>query len=416
MKTVIQVIRSEAIRFRLFDDASAEIVDLKRDRVWTMGGVALQQRRWLDEDFCRLQTSRHHPEAYAGRFRAEMEGDLARITLYAPFVGGLLDDEPRAAAKADAGSPEPASVGGTGALRYRPAGKAGWIAIIEEGEPNCHVLRKYAKTAPIWIKPLDSWEYDRRITYRFVDGRNIAFMLSKPFARAQYEEHWLDVPVDYRDTPDRLEVDFTFTQALEVVKECRKLGMAGGQFKFDGWSQGGYDARHPDIWPPDPAMGTIDEFRTLLAQGAPFMTSIHENYNDIYEASPTFPHGVARDRFNEPIPGGVWAGGLVYHDAVFGMTHMGVTGPAGEVTAQMRRRLLGIMLYGWGGTFRGFTRETWPTWKKAFPRTLFVDEWHGRVALAETTNHEYATPDGLVEPFFHVSKAVSNTGFGDRDR
>ncbi len=604
MNTLIHELQSEAIRFRLFDDASAQIVDLKRDRVWTMGATALQQRRWMDEDFCWLQTARHHPEAYVGRFRAEMEGDLARITLYAPFVGGRggftvrysveggdltveitqIDDEipcltfpgPIEADAAVIPQPRGAEIiRDASANRFYHAiewhrtlpfwgglldeegrtGRTGWIAVIEEGEPNCHVLRKYAKTAPIWIKSLDSWEYDRRITYRFVDGgyvemakvfrgwakrngmyksleekieerprlagfvggRNVAFMLSQPVARARWEEHWLDPPVELRDAPDRLEVDFTFTQALDVVKECRKLGMAGGQFKFDGWGQGGYDARHPDIWPPDPAMGTIDEFRALLAQDAPFMTTIHENYNDIYEASPSFPQGVARDRFNEPIPGGVWAGGLayrtnsrdayhwavrnleltrelgmtgvyidtlpawpeesfepgnecgreesieyrirllrhyqeagfytgaeggkawnmpttdwipanrqtdlpgetpplfglVYHDAVFGMTHMGSPGPAGEVTPRMRRRLLEIMLHGWGGTFRGFTRETWPTWKKAFPETLFVDEWHGKVALAEMTNHEYTTPDGLVERTEWSTGQRFTVNFGD---
>lgn len=611
MRRTIQELASAEIRFRLFDDASAEIVDLARDRVWTMGPVALQERRRVDDDVAWLQairsTSRPQTDVYAGRFRAEMEGDTARITLYAPFVGSRgclrarysvdgpvltveipwIDEEipcltfpgpleadaavipnpqgkPQLIREAGSTVPSDHSIEWKRIMPFwggllddgtddRPDDRAddnvgraglpggnGWIAIMEQGEPYCHVLRRYAKTAPLWIKSLDSWDYPRRISYRFVDGgytemakvfrgwakahgmykslaekieerprlagyiggRNVRFMMARPFSRAEYESRWLDVPAAYAKTPEGLEVDFTFNQAAQVVEDCKKLGMKRGGFKFDGWGKGGYDARHPDIWPPDPALGTIDEFKRLLAQPDPYTTWLHDNYSDVYEASPGFPNGAVRDRDNEPVPGGIWAGGpccrtnsrdayhwavrnleltkelgmtgayfdtlaghlpeesfepgnrltreeairyriellkhyqdagfltsttarawdipyidrapinlsgkgvgattpplfsLVYHDTFLGSVHLNAPGPNGEFTPAMKRRCLEMMLWGWGVNIGGFTRETWPRWRKTFSETLFVDEWHEKVALAEMTDHAYLTSDGLVE-------------------
>jgi hypothetical protein len=231
-----------------------------------------------------------------------------------------------------------------------PRSRTGWMAIIENGAEYAKLIRRGTNVAPIWIHSLGSWNYRRRIRYRFVDGgyvqmaavfrgwaqangywaslsekiqarpklgnyiggRNVAFMTANPFRRDSLEEAWERLPPQQIDTPSALGIQHTFAQAASIVAECERLGMKRGQFKFDGWSAGGYDARHPDIWPPEAALGSVEELKALLARENPFVSCLHDNYNDTYPDAPSFPDGVARLADGSLVAGGRWSGGLAY--------------------------------------------------------------------------------------------------------
>jgi hypothetical protein len=76
---------------------------------------------------------------------------------------------------------------------------------------------------------------------------------------------------------------------------------------------GGYDERHPDIWPPEPALGSVDELKALFEHGDElYLTCLHDNYQDIYTQSPSFPDGISMTSDQRLLHGGFWHGGQTY--------------------------------------------------------------------------------------------------------
>ncbi len=393
MKTAVLNLANDKLAFTLFSDASAQIEDRQHNKTWTMGPVALQERGHADEGYCWSRFERYHNEAYAGRFKAEVNDGIARISLHEEYVGRrgtfeaafALDDAFLVIDIRNIGSgipcltyPTPLScdqlvlpkaqgmivdhnlkgnpfghnmIGFYGGLNMRwfggLQGKHGWIAIMEQGAEFAHLLFKGTVAAPLWIKSLGQWDYQPKVRIGFVDngyvglakafqnylrtrgeftsltekmeanpnlkrlvgGRGVGFMMAKPYHPESYEDFWLEPPEGY-DT--RFDINFTFKRCAEIVADCKRLGMTNGFFKLDGWYRGGYDALHPDIWPPAPELGSLDEFQAITRQPEPYACLLHDNYNDTYMAAPSFPKGVCIDRHGHPLPGGRWAGGLAY--------------------------------------------------------------------------------------------------------
>jgi hypothetical protein len=229
-------------------------------------------------------------------------------------------------------------------------GEHGWLCVVEEGYPDAGVLRMGMGAAPLWMKSLDRWAGPRRVRYGFaeggyvgvakafrawakanglfkslaekigevpavgklVGGRNLHFMHGYTFRRARYEDLWLPVPEDVRGRTEGFVSMNTFREAAAIVEDAKRLGMKRGVFSYHGWINGGYDETHPDVWPPEPALGTPEELRALCRPEAPFIACLHDNYQDIYEQSPSFPAGTCRRRDGRPLPGGFWRGGQAY--------------------------------------------------------------------------------------------------------
>jgi hypothetical protein len=104
----------------------------------------------------------------------------------------------------------------------------------------------------------------------------------------------------------------TYAQVRELMAECKSLGMRKGMFHLHGWIKGGYDESHPDIWPPEASLGSVEELKALCAEPDPYLTCLHDNYQDIYSQSPSFPQGICRCRDGALLRGGVWQGGQAY--------------------------------------------------------------------------------------------------------
>ena len=88
--------------------------------------------------------------------------------------------------------------------------------------------------------------------------------------------------------------------------------MKKGIFCLRGTFAGGYDDKHPDIWPPEPALGTLAELESIMAQPDPYMAVLHDNYQDIYPHAPSFPQGIIQTRKGEMLRGGPWHGGQCF--------------------------------------------------------------------------------------------------------
>ncbi len=229
-------------------------------------------------------------------------------------------------------------------------GQAGWICIVEEGHADGAVLWAGAWAAPMWLKSLGRWKGSRRLRYRFVEGgyvglaktfrnwardnglfrtleekiaevpalgnmvggRNLHFMMGWTFRRSRYEETWRPVPAELAGREEGVVPRITFAQAADIIQDAKQLGMKRGIFSYHGWIKGGYDETHPDIWPPEPALGTVEELKALCNPDGPFISHLHDNYQDIYEQSESFPAGTCRRPDGTVLPGGFWRGGQAY--------------------------------------------------------------------------------------------------------
>jgi hypothetical protein len=238
-----------------------------------------------------------------------------------------------------------------GGLRGPDANTApGWIAIVHEGAPDAGISIASLCCTPSWLKSLGTWSGPRTVRYRLTTGgyvgiaktfrayaqqhgmfksladkaaaqpaihdllgaRSVSIMQAETFVKSRWEDRCLPVPAHFAGRPEGVVPLVTFAQSQQLVAQCKAAGMKRGQFQFHGWIKGGYDETHPDIFPPEPALGTTAELQALCAEHTPYLSCLHDNYQDIYPHCPSFPHGVCRRHDGSPLRGGIWAGGQCY--------------------------------------------------------------------------------------------------------
>jgi hypothetical protein len=228
-------------------------------------------------------------------------------------------------------------------------GDNGWLAVFSEGHTDAGAYVIEHAVSPGWLKSLGRWQGPRAVRFRctsggycgiakayrqwaighglhrslkekieatpalssLIGGRVLSMSQSRTHHPEVYEDFCKPIPEDVRPYLNKVRVSFTHKQSATVVREARELGMARGLVNVRGWIRGGYDESHPDIWPPEPALGSIEELRNLL-DVKPLIGCLHDNYQDIYEQNPSFPKGVIRLPDGQAAFGGLWAGGQAY--------------------------------------------------------------------------------------------------------
>lgn len=228
-------------------------------------------------------------------------------------------------------------------------GDNGWLAVIDAGATDAGVLATGMSVSAGWLKSLGHWSESRTLRFHFgqggyvglartyrdyaierglhrsllekmethpplrnlLGGRMISFMQANSHNAERFEDRLQSPPS--RVLPDNdLHVFCSHAQAARVIEEMRGLGLERGIVNVRGWINGGYDETHPDVWPPEARLGSIDELRQLVALRDPLLTVLHDNYQDIYEQSASWPRGVNRSEAGAPMAGGLWAGGQAY--------------------------------------------------------------------------------------------------------
>jgi hypothetical protein len=226
----------------------------------------------------------------------------------------------------------------------------GWIAIIDDGFADSGFYTNSCALAPCWLKTMGRWEKTRAVRYSFSDngyvglaktfrayakrtglfqsleekianntkignllgGRIVSFYQSKTIHRALYEEMLWPLPANIDAMDGKVEVRIPHAHVAEVIRDMKELGMERGLFALRGTFKGGYDDSHPDIWPPEPALGTVGELKAIMAQPEPYMVSLHDNYQDVYPHTKDFPKGIVVTRKGELLGGGPWDGGRCF--------------------------------------------------------------------------------------------------------
>jgi len=230
-------------------------------------------------------------------------------------------------------------------------GEHGWVAIVEDGyaDSGVYVSRRAASAA--WQKSMRQWQGGRCVSIRFtgggyvgqakafrawarghglftslrekeearpplgnlIGGRNLAFFQGYT---AHAHRHIIaglrHVTPEMEAEEGTFKVLIPFRDVLTAIEEARAAGMTKGYFTLRGWLNGGYDERHPDTWPHEPALGSEDELRRYFNQGDAFVPLLHDNFQDMYPQSPSFPRYVQKDWAGELKAGGTWHGGRCY--------------------------------------------------------------------------------------------------------
>lgn len=226
----------------------------------------------------------------------------------------------------------------------------GWMVIMEDGFADSGVYRNGLCAAPIWAKSLGTWAATRSCRFRFTSGDYVGmstvfrdYAFDKKIARSLAEK--MDACPDVRSllggrtvsmfqcstvhqentrnfygepSADEIardgmvDVKITHSDAAEVIRLAKQWGMNRGIFCLRGTFKGGYDESHPDIWPPEPLLGTVDQLKGLFRHNDACVTILHDNYQDIYPRVKSFPEGVIQTSNGELMHAGHWHGGLCF--------------------------------------------------------------------------------------------------------
>jgi hypothetical protein len=115
---------------------------------------------------------------------------------------------------------------------------------------------------------------------------------------------------------ESVKVRWTFDEAAQIAEHLSKdLGIERCLFMIGGWTEGGYDCRHPDNLPANPECGgnksLTDAVNRIQALG--YVASLHDNVQDMYRDANSWDPGFIEKRPDGSlITGGRWLGGRAY--------------------------------------------------------------------------------------------------------
>lgn len=111
-------------------------------------------------------------------------------------------------------------------------------------------------------------------------------------------------------------VRWTFGEAAQIAEHLHKdLGIDRSLFIMGGWTEGGYDCRHPDNLPANPECGGNAKLAEAIQriQALGFVACLHDNYQDMYRDARSWNPAVIEKRPDGSlIQGGRWLGGRAY--------------------------------------------------------------------------------------------------------
>lgn len=227
-----------------------------------------------------------------------------------------------------------------------------WIGIFDEGFEDAMGFIANRTATPIWTRTLDQWRHEFTWRMRFIEGDYVdlakvyrkwiedldwfvpleekiagnpdlksflggrAFWITfaHPTRKERFAEDFL-LPDDLMEEERQqgpLRVHYTYEEMEAQIERLKELGLKKGFLKLAGWINGGYDDSHQDVWPPEPALGNVSELKELLASEPPLLAGLHDNNQDMYAHTPSFPRGVNRNADGTLLTGGAWAGGQAY--------------------------------------------------------------------------------------------------------
>lgn len=111
-------------------------------------------------------------------------------------------------------------------------------------------------------------------------------------------------------------VRWTFDEAARNAEHLKKdIGIDRALFMMGGWTEGGYDCRHPDNLPANAECGGNDALADAIAriQQLDYVGCLHDNVQDMYADAKSFDLSfIEKDARGNPKKGGRWLGGRAW--------------------------------------------------------------------------------------------------------
>jgi hypothetical protein len=115
---------------------------------------------------------------------------------------------------------------------------------------------------------------------------------------------------------ESVKVRWTFDEAATIAEHLRRdLDIPRCLFMIGGWTEGGYDCRHPDNLPANPECGGNQALADAIQriQNLGFVACLHDNYQDMYRDAKSWdPAYIEKRPDGSLIQGGRWLGGRAY--------------------------------------------------------------------------------------------------------
>jgi hypothetical protein len=115
---------------------------------------------------------------------------------------------------------------------------------------------------------------------------------------------------------ESVEVKWTFDEAAQVAEHLKRdLGMDRCLFTLGGWTEGGYDCRHPDALPANPECGGNNALAAAVGhiKSLGYVACFHDNYQDMYRDAKSWnPDCIQKKPDGSLMSGGRWLGGRAW--------------------------------------------------------------------------------------------------------
>ena len=203
---------------------------------------------------------------------------------------------------------------------------------VSAGSPN-HLtttfeLRGSAKLLRLMPLGKGDWNTIARAYRQYAEKRGYAVTLREKIRRDPRVELMVGAPdaklwscltrrMNEESTAEEsVRIHWTFDEAAKVAEHLKNdVKIERCFFMVGGWTEGGYDVRHPDNLPANPECGgnaaLADMVKRIQALG--YVDCLHDNVQDMYrDAKSWSPSFIEKDRKGGLIKGGRWNGGRAY--------------------------------------------------------------------------------------------------------
>ncbi len=203
---------------------------------------------------------------------------------------------------------------------------------VSAGTPNrlatTFELRGSAKLLRLMPLGKGDWNAIAREYRQYAEKRGYAVTLREKIRRDPHVERMVGAPdaklwscLTRRMNEDSTaeessKVHWTFDEAAKVAEHLRNdVKIERCFFMVGGWTQGGYDVRHPDNLPANPECGGNEALADAVQriQKLGYVGCLHDNVQDMYHDAKSFsPSYIEKNRDGSLIKGGRWNGGRAY--------------------------------------------------------------------------------------------------------